>query len=46
MITFDWLNDIMDLCHNAFVTSASSNKTASALHFFCCLFAIKFANNA
>ena len=43
---FDWLNDVTDLRHNAFATSASLNKTASAYHLFHCLFAIKSANNA
>ena len=43
---FDWLNEVTDLRHNAFTTSSSSNKTASAFRLFGCLFAIKSANNA
>ena len=31
--TFDWLNDVTDLCHNEFATSASSDKAAFALRF-------------
>ena len=30
--TSDWLSDITKLCHDALVTSASSNKTVFALH--------------
>ena len=30
---FDRLNDVPKLCHKAFATSASSDKTAFALHF-------------
>ena len=26
--TVDWLNDVMDICNNAFATSASANKIA------------------
>ena len=32
---FRWLNDIANLCHNTFVMSASSNRTAFV--FFVCL---------
>ena len=39
-------NDGTESRHNAFLTSASLNKTASAFHLFRCLFAIKSADNA
>ena len=42
---FDWLNDVTDLRHNAFATSASSSKAASDFHLFRCLFALRSANN-
>ena len=44
--TFEWSNEGTESLHNAFLTSASSNKTASAFHLFRCLLAIKSANNA
>ena len=28
VIKFDWLNDVTDLCHNKFATTASLDKTA------------------
>ena len=44
--SFDWLNDVTDLHHNAFVMSASKNKIVSAFHLFHCIFSIKSAYNA
>ena len=37
---FDWLTDITELCHTAFATSASSNKTAFTFHFLVCLYEV------
>lgn len=46
MIMFDWLNDITNLIHNAFATSAKSHKTAFGFHFFDFLHALKSYNGA
>ena len=35
---FGWLNDFTDLPHDAFVTSATSNKNVSPVHLLPCLF--------
>ena len=43
---FRLINDVTELRHNAFATSDSSNKPASAFHLFRCLFAIKYIDNA
>ena len=43
---FRLVKDVTDLRHNAFATSANTNKTASAFRLFRCLFAIESANNA
>ena len=37
--TFDWLNNVANLRHNAFATSASSNKSAFVFYLFESLFA-------
>ena len=38
--TFDYLNDVANLCHNAFAMSASLDKTVFVFHFFEGLFCL------
>ena len=38
--TFDWLNDVIELRHNAIATSASSDKTAFLFHLFVSLYTL------
>ena len=43
ILTFDWLNELNDLHHKAFATSASLNKTAFTFHLLDTLYALTSA---